>query len=557
MTEDKEFKEIYNLDVVTIPTNLPVIRKDNNDIIYKTEDAKFKAVIEEIKDAHEKGQPVLVGTASIENSEKISKLLKKEGLKHEVLNAKNHEKEAEIVAQAGKYGAITIATNMAGRGTDIMLGGNSEFLAVEEMRRKGRTEAEIAEATAYNDTDDEYILELRKEYRDLNKKFKEEIEGEKTKVVEAGGLKIIGTERHESRRIDNQLRGRSGRQGDPGESIFYLSLDDKLMHIFGGDHVARFYDKLAIDETMPIQVGFISKALENAQKRVEGINFDSRKRTLNYDDVMNAQREIIYAQRRVVLNGEDVDDIIQKMVTDTVDEIVNTYQDDIENNKLNKALFKQEIINLLTIDSVPELEKEKIEEVKEEKTEEKSNKKKKEKKEIKSKKVIINHEVLRQELKEKALEILKEKKEKIGKEFPELERVVMLKVVDDKWMEHLDNMEDLRNGIGLRGYAQKDPVVQYRIEGTYMFEEMITEIKLEITKLMMHVYKDEHAERTQSVEITGELVGQGVHIDKEPPKPKTEKGTPVVNKEIKVGRNEKCPCGSGKKYKNCCGKDKK
>ena len=554
MTEDKEFKEIYNLDVVTIPTNLPVIRKDNNDIIYKTEDSKFKAVIEEIKDAHEKGQPVLVGTASIENSEKISKLLKKEGLKHEVLNAKNHEKEAEIVAQAGKYGAITIATNMAGRGTDIMLGGNSEFLAIEEMRRKGRTEAEIAEATAYNDTDDEYILELRKEYRDLNKKFKDEIEDEKEKVIEAGGLKIIGTERHDSRRIDNQLRGRSGRQGDPGESIFYLSLDDKLMHIFGGDHVARFYDKLAIDETMPIQVGFISKALENAQKRVEGINFDSRKRTLNYDDVMNAQREIIYAQRRVVLNGEDVDDIIQKMVTDTVDEIVNTYQDDIENNNLNKPLFKQEIINLLTIDSVPELEKEKVEEVKEEKSD---NKKKKEKKESKSKKAIINHEVLRQELKEKALEILKEKKEKIGKEFPELERVVMLKVVDDKWMEHLDNMEDLRNGIGLRGYAQKDPVVQYRIEGTYMFEEMITEIKLEITKLMMHVYKDEHAERTQSVEITGELVGQGVHIDKEPPKPKTEKGTPVVNKEIKVGRNEKCPCGSGKKYKNCCGKDKK
>ena len=554
MTEDKEFKEIYNLDVVTIPTNLPVIRKDNNDIIYKTEDAKFKAVIEEIKDAHEKGQPVLVGTASIENSEKISKLLKKEGLKHEVLNAKNHEKEAEIVAQAGKYGAITIATNMAGRGTDIMLGGNSEFLAVEEMRRKGRTEAEIAEATAYNDTDDEYILELRKEYRDLNKKFKDEIEGEKTKVVEAGGLKIIGTERHDSRRIDNQLRGRSGRQGDPGASVFYLSLDDKLMHIFGGEHVSRFYDKLAIDESMPIQVGFISKALENAQKRVEGINFDSRKRTLNYDDVMNAQREIIYAQRRVVLNGEDVDDIIQKMVTDTVDEIVNTYQDDIENNNLNKPLFKQEIINLLTIDSVPELEKEKVEEVKEEKSD---NKKKKEKKEIKSKKAIINHEVLRQELKEKALEILKEKKEKIGKEFPELERVVMLKVVDDKWMEHLDNMEDLRNGIGLRGYAQKDPVVQYRIEGTYMFEEMITEIKLEITKLMMHVYKDEHAERTQSVEITGELVGQGVHIDKELPKPKTEKGTPVVNKEIKVGRNEKCPCGSGKKYKNCCGKDKK
>ena len=351
MTEDKEFKEIYNLDVVEIPTNLPIARHDNVDTIYKTEKVKFNAVIDEIKKSHEKGQPVLVGTVSIENSEKISKMLTKNGLKHTVLNAKNHEKEAEIVAQAGKFGAITIATNMAGRGTDIMLGGNSEFLAIEEMRRNGRTEAEILEATSYYETDDEYILELRKEYKEFENKFKEEIKEEKEKVIKAGGLKIIGTERHDSRRIDNQLRGRSGRQGDPGESIFYLSLDDNLMHIFGGEHVANFYTKMNLDENIPIKVKFIAKQLEMAQKRVEGINFESRKRTLNYDDVMNAQREIIYSQRRMVLDGDkDIDTHIRKMLSDTVDMILDTFKEELETKNGNRIVLRQEIINTLAID---------------------------------------------------------------------------------------------------------------------------------------------------------------------------------------------------------------
>ena len=530
MTEDKEFKEIYNLDVVEIPTNLPIARHDNVDTIYKTEKVKFNAVIDEIKKSHEKGQPVLVGTVSIENSEKISKMLTKNGLKHTVLNAKNHEKEAEIVAQAGKFGAITIATNMAGRGTDIMLGGNSEFLAIEEMRRNGRTEAEILEATSYYETDDEYILELRKEYKEFENKFKEEIKEEKEKVIKAGGLKIIGTERHDSRRIDNQLRGRSGRQGDPGESIFYLSLDDNLMHIFGGEHVANFYTKMNLDENIPIKVKFIAKQLEMAQKRVEGINFESRKRTLNYDDVMNAQREIIYSQRRMVLDGDkDIDTHIRKMLSDTVDMILDTFKEELETKNGNRVVLRQEIINTLAIDPEEMLNKE-----------------------------VVKVSELREELLKQANEILDIKKKEIGTEFDELERIVMLKVVDDKWMEHLDNMEDLKHGIGLRGYAQQDPVVQYRVEGSNMFEEMISEIKLEVTKLMMHVYKEEKAERTSNVQITregrGEELGDNIKVQK-PGKVQTEKHMPIVNKEAKVSRNDKCTCGSGKKYKNCCGKN--
>ena len=530
MTEDKEFKEIYNLDVVEIPTNLPIARHDNVDTIYKTEKVKFNAVIDEIKKSHEKGQPVLVGTVSIENSEKISKMLTKNGLKHTVLNAKNHEKEAEIVAQAGKFGAITIATNMAGRGTDIMLGGNSEFLAIEEMRRNGRTEAEILEATSYYETDDEYILELRKEYKEFENKFKEEIKEEKEKVIKAGGLKIIGTERHDSRRIDNQLRGRSGRQGDPGESIFYLSLDDNLMHIFGGEHVANFYTKMNLDENIPIKVKFIAKQLEMAQKRVEGINFESRKRTLNYDDVMNAQREIIYSQRRMVLDGDkDIDTHIRKMLSDTVDMILDTFKEELETKNGNRIVLRQEIINTLAIDPEEMLNKE-----------------------------VVKVSELREELLKQANEILDTKKKEIGTEFDELERIVMLKVVDDKWMEHLDNMEDLKHGIGLRGYAQQDPVVQYRVEGSNMFEEMISEIKLEVTKLMMHVYKEEKAERTSNVQITregrGEELGDNIKVQK-PGKVQTEKHMPIVNKEAKVSRNDKCTCGSGKKYKNCHGKN--
>lgn len=535
MTEDKEFKEIYNLDVVEIPTNLPIARQDNVDTIYKTEKVKFKAVIEEIKKSHKKGQPVLVGTVSIENSEKLSKLLKKEGLDHTVLNAKNHEKEAEIVAQAGKFGAITIATNMAGRGTDIMLGGNSEFLAIEEMRRKGFEEAEILEATSYYDTEDEKILELRKTYKELEEKFKEEIKDEKEKVINAGGLKIIGTERHDSRRIDNQLRGRSGRQGDPGESIFFLSLEDNLMHIFGGEHVANFYTKMNLDENIPIKVSFIAKQLEMAQKKVEGINFESRKRTLNYDDVMNMQREIIYDQRKMVLDGEeDIDKYIRKMISASIDSIVETFKEELETKDANREVLKQEIINILAIDPTEYLEAEKV-----------------------------NIKELKEKLEEKANEILDEKAKQIGTEFAELEKVVILKVVDDKWMEHLDNMEDLRHGIGLRGYAQQDPVVQYRVEGSNMFDEMITDIKLDVTKLMMHVYKEEKIERKSNVEITSagkaEEEDANIRISKnstKPIKPKTEKAKPIVNTELKIGRNEKCFCGSGKKYKNCCGRNK-
>lgn len=534
MTEGKEFREIYNLDVVEIPTNLPVIRKDETDVIFKNQDAKYRAVIKDIEESHKKGQPVLVGTISIQDSEKLSNLLKKKGLKHTVLNAKNHEAEAEIVAQAGKLGAITIATNMAGRGTDIMLGGNSDFLAKEEMQRNGRTDAEINEATAYSDTDDEYIIELRKEYKDLVKKFEEEIADEKEQVKKAGGLRIIGTERHDSRRIDNQLRGRSGRQGDPGESKFYVGLDDHLMHIFGGDIVSRYYDAVGIDENVPLQTKLLSRQLENAQKKVEGINFDSRKRTLQYDDVMNVQRQIIYKQRRQVLDGEDMGDAIKNMVDFTVDALVDTYQNDMYSRDLNVEIFKQEMSNMLNITEAKELEKdqskEKIDDVK-----------------------------LREEMKENVHTLLKEKEAEIGKEFEELERVVILKVVDDKWMEHIDDMEDLRHGIGLRGYAQQDPVVQYRLEGSNMFDDMITDIKIDVAKLITHAFKSENTERTTNITITDakqEDLTENIKVDNKPPKASIEKKEPIVNEEKKVGRNDPCPCGSGKKYKNCHGKQK-
>lgn len=530
MTEDKEFKEIYNLDVVEIPTNLPVQRIDETDTIYKTEKAKLRAVVEEIKKSHEKGQPVLVGTISIENSEKISRLLTKAKLPHTVLNAKNHEKEAEIVAQAGKLGAITIATNMAGRGTDIMLGGNSEFLAIEAMRKKGRTEAEILEATSYYDTDEKEKLDLREEFKNFETKFKEEISAEKEQVQKAGGLKIIGTERHDSRRIDNQLRGRSGRQGDPGESIFFLSLEDNLMQIFGGEHVANFYTRMNLDENIPIKVKIIAKQLEMAQRRVEGINFEARKRTLNYDDVMNMQREIIYDQRKMVLNGEDVDTHIRNMLKDTVEALVDTFKTELETKGQNRDVARQEIINVLTIDIREHIKQDKVDTAK-----------------------------LKELLLEEANRILDKKKEEIGEEFAELERVVILRVVDEKWMEHLDNMEDLRHGIGLRGYAQQDPVVQYRVEGSNMFDEMITDIKLDVTKLMMHVYKEEKIERKNTVEIVStnqEEVDANVritHNTNKPNKTVVEKQMPIVNKEKKVGRNEICE-KCGKKQKHCKGK---
>ena len=528
MTEEEEFQEIYKLDVVEIPTNKPMARKDNVDIIYKNEDAKFRAVVEDVKKSYEKGQPVLIGTVSIEKSEKLSKILTQNRIKHVVLNAKFHEQEAEIIAQAGKLGAVTIATNMAGRGTDIMLGGNSEYLAKQEMKKQKYSEELIEQATAYNETEDQEILDARKKFKELQDKFEKDISVEKEKVIAAGGLKIIGTERHESRRIDNQLRGRSGRQGDVGESRFYIALDDDLMKIFGGDRITNLYNKLGASEDLPIEVKMVSKGVERAQKKVEGRNFSIRKNVLKYDDVMNAQREVIYKQRRQVLDGENLKQSILNMFNSVIEAVVLTHTQLAEGEKLNTEGLLQDIQTTFGITD--------IENVKEN--------------EVDSDKLI-------EELKEKVLKNYEAKEAEFGeKELRELERVVVLKVVDQKWMDHIDNMDELKNGIGLRAYAQKDPVVQYRIEGTEMFEEMNEDIKLDVVKILSNVQRAGDMKRTEAAKITAtglqdtaiNLV-DGKYSEKEGGMNKT-----VVNEGPKVGRNDPCPCGSGKKYKNCCGK---
>ena len=525
MTEEAEFEEIYNLDVVAIPTNKPMVRKDENDVIYKNENAKYKAIVESIKESHEKGQPVLVGTESIEKSEKLSKLLKKEGITHEVLNAKYHEKEAEIIAQAGKYKAVTIATNMAGRGTDIMLGGNSEFLAKEEMRKNKVSADLIEEANTYYETDNKEILEAREQFKKLVKKYDEQIKEEKQKVIDAGGLKIIGTERHESRRIDNQLRGRSGRQGDVGESKFYIGLDDDLMKIFGGDTITKVYNTLGADENMPIESRIISNAVENAQKKVEGRNFSIRKNVLKYDDVMNAQREIIYKQRREVLDGENIHDSIINMIGFVADNIPTMFVEG-QTGELNIESLNTEIINVFGIDMLDYI---------------KQNKN--------------DAEKIAEQLKKLALEIYSKKEEEITSEqMRELERVVMLKVVDEKWMNHIDSMDELKNGIGLRAYGQKDPVVQYRLEGFDMFDEMINDIKFDVTKILMHIRQQGEVKRQETVKITGEAL-EAIHSVDGGSKIGTDVDRTVRNEGPKVGRNDPCPCGSGKKYKNCCGKN--
>ena len=526
MTEAAEFEEIYNLDVVSIPTNKPMIRKDENDVIYKNEKAKFKAIVESIKESHKKGQPVLVGTVSIDKSEKLSKLLKQEGIKHEVLNAKYHEKEAEIIAQAGKFGAVTIATNMAGRGTDIMLGGNSEYLAKEEMRRKKVAPELIEESNTYYETDDPDILKAREQFKELTKKYEEQIKEEKDKVIKAGGLKIVGTERHESRRIDNQLRGRAGRQGDIGESRFYIALDDDLMKIFGGDAITKVYNTLGADENMPIQSKMISKAVENAQKKVESRNFTIRKNVLKYDDVMNAQREVIYKQRREVLDGKNIHDNIINMIEYVADNLPTIYVEG-ENNKLNIESLNNDIINIFGIEMLDFIKehKENIEEISE-------------------------------ELKKRALDIYKEKEEEItSDQMRELERIVMLKVVDEKWMDHIDNMDELKNGIGLRAYGQKDPVVQYRLEGFDMFDEMINNIKIDVTKILMHIRAVGEAKRQETVKITGAAL-EAIHSVDGGAKIGTNVDRTIRNEGPKIGRNDPCPCGSNKKYKNCCGRNK-
>ena len=528
-TEDAEFQEIYKLDVIEIPTNKPMIRKDHNDVIYKNEAGKFRAVVKEVKESHAKGQPVLIGTVSIEKSEKLSKMLQKEGIKHEVLNAKQHEKEAEIIAQAGKYGAVTIATNMAGRGTDIMLGGNSEYLAKQQLRMEKYTPEQVEEATTYYETDDEQIKKERAHYKELKDKFEEKIKEEKTKVVEAGGLKIIGTERHESRRIDNQLRGRSGRQGDPGESRFYIALDDDLMKIFGGDRIVKVYERLGADEDMPINSKMISNAVESAQKKVEGKNFSIRKHVLQYDDVMNSQREIIYAQRKQVLDGDNLKDNVLNMIDDSIERMVNGYV--AEDGIVNSESLIQDIETSFGIEDVATLKAENA-----------------------TAEDVIN------ELKERTHEIYENKENEFGSEnMRELERVVMLKVVDQKWMDHIDDMDELKNGIGLRAYGQKDPVVQYRLEGADMFDDMIEALKDDVAKIMLNIQKkEENVKRTETAEITGAgLEDTAINLVDGTAKPK-EGGLnkTVVNTEPKVGRNDPCPCGSGKKYKNCCGKNK-
>ena len=526
MTEEAEFEEIYKLDVIEIPTNKPMVREDHSDIIYKNEPAKFRAVIRDIRESNEKGQPVLVGTVSIEKSEILSSLLKREGIKHEVLNAKFHEKEAEIVAQAGKYGAVTIATNMAGRGTDIMLGGNSEYLAKQEMRKLGVTEDLIEQSTAFNETDDEEILNARKKFKELEEKYSNQIKEEKEKVIAAGGLKIIGTERHESRRIDNQLRGRSGRQGDPGESRFYIGLDDDLMKIFGGDKITMVYNMLGAEEDMPIESKMISKSVESAQRKVEGRNFSIRKNVLSYDDVMNTQREIIYKQRREVLDGENLKDRILKMMDSVAESTVNMYYSD---NDLNKEVLMQDIKTTFAIEDLNSVKEDKV-----------------------------NIDSIVDELKETIHKNYEEKEAEVGSEaLRELERVIMLKIVDQKWMDHIDAMDELKNGIGLRAYGQKDPVVQYRLEGFDMFDEMVESIKLDVVKFLLNARKREgNVERQETVKITGAgLEGAAINlVDESHSKAAGDINRTVVNNEPKVGRNDECPCGSGKKYKQCCGK---
>ena len=528
MTEESEFEEIYNLDVVEIPTNKPMIRKDENDVIYKNEKAKFRAVVESVKESHEKGQPVLIGTVSIEKSEKLSKLLNEARIPHEVLNAKSHEKEAMIVAQAGKFGAVTIATNMAGRGTDIMLGGNSEYLAKEEMKKNKVPANLIEESNTYYETDDQDILRAREEFNKLVAKYDEQIKEEKQKVIDAGGLKIIGTERHESRRIDNQLRGRSGRQGDVGESRFYIGLDDDLMKIFGGDAITRVYNTLGADENMPIASRMISKAVENAQKKVEGRNFSIRKNVLKYDDVMNAQREIIYKQRREVLDGEDIHNNILNMINSIAEETVSMFIEGEDGKSVNVESLNTEITNVYGIDMLDYIKEHKDD----------SN-------------AII------EKLEKQATEKYQAKEDEITSEkMRELERVVMLKVVDEKWMNHIDSMDELKNGIGLRAYGQQDPVVKYRMEGMDMFDEMIANIKLDVVKILMNIRKQNgNAQRQETAKITGAALEAINSVDGGKKINTPEYSQTVVNEGPKVGRNDPCPCGSGKKYKNCCGKN--
>ena len=514
LTEEDEFREIYKLDVIEIPTNKPVVRKDHPDVIFKTEKGKYEAVIDQIIECNEKGQPVLVGTVSVEKSEYLSRLLKNKGVKHQVLNAKYHEKEAKIVAQAGKYGAVTIATNMAGRGTDILLGGNAEYLATEELRKLDYPEEIIVEATGFSETEDEQILEARGKYRDFRKKNDAEVKEKAEKVREAGGLYIIGTERHESRRIDNQLRGRAGRQGDPGESKFFLSLQDDLMRLFGGDKVTGMMDSLKVDENMPIQSRMLTNIIESSQKKIEGRNFNIRKNVLNYDDVMNTQREIIYGQRQQVLNEEDIHENIINMINQFMEDCVNMYLlDDEIHDDWNLPGLRDHLMGLVTVETDFNYTPEELERI--------------------SKKDIVK------QLQDRAMKIYQKREQDLGEELlREIERVVLLKVVDQKWMAHIDDMEQLKRGISLRSYGQRNPVVEYRMEGFEMFDAMVDSIREDTVRMLftIQVRRQAAPKREQVFKAGG-----------------TNKGFTARKTGKKVGPNDPCPCGSGKKYKKCCG----
>ncbi|MBR5216989.1 MAG: preprotein translocase subunit SecA [Oscillospiraceae bacterium] len=521
LTEEEEFGTIYNLDIIEIPTNRPIARIDNEDSVYKTEMGKFRAVIRQIKECHEKGQPVLVGTVSIEKNELLGKLLQREKIPHNLLNAKNHEKEAEIVAQAGKFGAVTIATNMAGRGTDIMLGGNAEYMAKNDLRKAGLSDELIAEATGYAETDNQEILDARALYAEKLKKHKDAIAGEAERVREAGGLFIIGTERHDSRRIDNQLRGRAGRQGDPGETRFYISLEDDLMRLFGGDRVSGIMDRLKIEEDMPIENKMLTRTIEQSQTTVESRNFQSRKAVLEYDDVMNKQREIIYDQRKQVLDGLDVKGIIMNMMTTAISgEVQTVFAGETHLDMAACRDLLRRVEGVYFPKYAVRFTEEQI--------------------------TSMTAEDFTEAFTEAATAYYEQREAEITPELMrEVERVVLLRVVDEYWMDHIDAMDDLRQGIRLRAYAQTDPVVAYKKESLEMFEEMISAIQEETVRRLysVRVRKDEEIKRERVASGMSESVGGDGTVKKQPRKVK------------KIGRNEPCPCGSGKKYKACCGRD--
>ena len=521
MTEEEEFATIYKLDIVEIPTNRPVVRIDNEDAVYKTEQGKYRAVIRQVKECHEKGQPVLVGTVSIEKNELLSRMLTKEGIKHNLLNAKNHEKEAEIVAQAGQFGAVTVATNMAGRGTDIMLGGNAEYMATNDLRKAGYTDEVIADATGYAETDNSEILEARQLFADKLRQHKAEISGEADRVRQAGGLFIIGTERHDSRRIDNQLRGRAGRQGDPGETRFYISLEDDLMRLFGGERVQAAMERMNIDEDMPIESKMLTRSIQQAQTTVESRNFQARKSVLEYDDVMNKQREIIYGQRRQVLEGMDVKDVIMNMMNTSITHLVQNAFSGVQHLDMTSCqeLLRQ-VEGLYFPKYAVRFSQEQLD--------------------------AMDAQAVTDAFTQAAAGYYQQKEDEFtAPVMREVERVVLLRVVDEYWMEHIDAMSDLRQGIRLRAYAQTDPIIAYKKESLEMFEEMIAAIQDETVRRLYSVRlkKNEEVKRERVANATSESVGGDGTVKKQPRKVK------------KIGRNEPCPCGSGKKYKNCCGRN--